>query len=224
MRYWHFLTILGLALLAFAFFQRGWAWLAAWPGIDYLALAFAHARGIHTIFGKRPDGTLPLWAWIVFLPMLAYMAAVWHLARLKHKPLLSRVTEDLFIGRRLLASELDETFDNYVDLTAEFAEPAAIRRSPSYRSIPILNDSAPAPEALHAAVRSLKPGRTFVHCGRGYGRSALFAVAMLLASGRAKSIEEGLQILGTVRPGVRLNGEQQRCVRICANLGSGGQQ
>jgi hypothetical protein len=223
MRYKHLLALLGLALILLAVLERGWAWLAAWVGFDYLALSFAHARGIHRLFGKRPDGTLPSWAWIVFLPMLAYMTAVWHLARIfRHKTPRSQVTGRLSIGRRLLASELDEEFDNYVDLTAEFAEPVAIRGSAAYRSFPILNDAAPSPEALHAAVRSLQPGRTFVHCGRGYGRSALFAVAILLTTGGAHSVEEGLRILGAARPGVRLNREQRKCVEMYANLWCGG--
>ena len=223
MRYWHFLAAVGLGLVALAFLQGGWAWLAAWVGFDYLAFAYAHARGVHRLFGKRADGTLPLWAWIVFLPMLAYMHAVWRIACLaRQKPALSRVDESLSIGRRLLASELHETFDNYVDLTAEFAEPAALRSCAAYRCLPVLNDSAPAPEALHALVASLKPGRTYVHCGRGYGRSALLALAMLLSSGRVRTVDEGLQILGTVRPGVRLNREQQRFATIYANLYAGG--
>src|SRR4051812_48336896 len=152
MRYWHFLAILGLALVALAIHGRGWAWLAAWVGFDFLALAFAHARGIHTIFGKRRDGTIAAWAWIVFLPMLAYMMALWRLQRVRRKPPHDRITDELVIGRRLLPGELGAAFDNYVDLTAEFPEPAAIRASAAYRSFPILNDAAPAPEALHAAI------------------------------------------------------------------------
>jgi len=126
------------------------------------------------------------------------------------------VTEQLVVGRRLLASELDEEFDNYVDLTAEFAEPSDIRRSLAYRSFPILNDGAPSPEALRAAVRSLSPGRTFIHCAQGYGRTGLFSLAVLLTSGDARSVEDGLRMLKTARPGIRLNREQRRCIQLYA--------
>jgi hypothetical protein len=215
----HLLALLGLLLIMVGVGRRGWAWLAVWLGCDLVALAFAHARGVHRIFGKRPDGALPIWAWLIFLPMLSYMSAVWHLARIfSRKPARSVVTEQLVVGRRLLASEFDGEFDNYIDLTAEFSEPSAIRHSPAYRSFPILNDAAPPPEALHTAVRSLRPGRTFIHCGRGYGRTGLFALAVLLRSGVAHSVEDGLRMLTAVRPDIRLNREQRKCIQIYADL------
>src|SRR5207249_4991938 len=155
---------------------------------DFVVLAIAHGKGAHRLFGKRSDGTLPLWRWLVFLPLLVYMWAIWHLMRIvKHEPARSVVTGQLVIGRRLLASELDEKFDNYVDLTAEFAEPSIIRRSPAYRSFPILNDAAPSPEALRAAIYSLRPGRTFVHCGRGWqGRVVCPGSAAYLGRGHQR--------------------------------------
>jgi hypothetical protein len=210
MRYGYLLGMLGLALLSAGAWVGGWAWLAVWIGADFVMLGYAHIRGLHTLFGKRPDGTLPWWSWFMFLPMLAYLHAAWHLTRVfARKPAWSRVDAQLVVGRRLLASEADGTFDNYVDLTAEFAEPAAIRRSPAYRSFPILNDAGASPDALRAAVHSLKPGRTYVHCGRGYSRSALFAVVFLVECGAAQGVEDALKILVAARPGMRLNREQQ---------------
>jgi protein-tyrosine phosphatase len=108
----------------------------------------------------------------------------------------------------LLPSEVPAGFDNYVDLTAEFAEPSSIRRSSAYVCFPILDGAAPAPQALRKAVGNLRPGRTFVHCGQGYGRTGLFAAAVLLTSGAAGTMEEALQMLVAARPGIRLNGEQ----------------
>jgi hypothetical protein len=219
MSYRHLLALLGSLLIVVGAVERGWMWLAVWLGFDLVALAFAHSKGVHRIFGKRPNGTLPLWAWLIFLPMLSYMAALWHLARIfSRKPARSVVTEQLVVGRRLLASELDGEFENYIDLTAEFAEPSAIRHSPAYRSFPILNDAAPSAEALLEAVRSLRPGLTFVHCGRGYGRAGLFALAVLLTSGVVHSVEDGLRMLTAVRPGIRLNREQHRCIQMLADL------
>jgi diacylglycerol kinase (ATP) len=221
MAYKYLLPLLGLLLVIAGTVERGWAWLAAWLGCDLLALAYAHAKGVHRIFGKRPDGTLPLWAWLVFFPVLGYTLIVWHLHRIfSRKPPWSVITGQLVVGRRLLASELDGAFDNYVDLTAELTEPSAIRRLPAYRSFPILNDAAPSPEALRIAIQSLKPGRTFVHCGRGYHRSALFALAMLLTSGVAHSVEDGLRMLTAARPGMRLRRVQYKCIQRYADLGS----
>jgi len=219
MSYRHLLALLGALLVTIGMAEGGWTLLALWPGGGFVALAIAHRKGAHRLFGKRPDGSLPLWSWLVFFPLLVYMWAIWHLTRIvKHEPARSVVSRQLVIGRRLLASELDENFDNYIDLTAEFAEPSTIRRSPAYRSFPILNDAAPSPEALRAAIHSLRPGRTFVHCGRGYGRAGLFALAALLTSGEAASVEDGMRMLRAARPGVRLNQEQQRCIQLFAKL------
>jgi diacylglycerol kinase (ATP) len=221
MAYKYLLPLLGLLLVIAGTVERGWAWLAVWLGCDLLALAYAHAKGVHRIFGKRPDGTLPLWAWLVFFPVLGYTLIVWHLHRIFcRKPPSSVITEQLVVGRRLLAPELDGAFDNCVDLTAELTEPSAIRRLPAYRSFPILNDAAPSPEALRIAIQSLKPGRTFVHCGRGYHRSALFALAMLLTSGVAHSVQDGLRMLTAARPGMRLKRSQYKCIQRYADLGS----
>jgi protein-tyrosine phosphatase len=153
----------------------------------------------------------------VFLPLLVYTTVVWHLIRLlSREPAHNAVTEQLVVGRRLLTFERAGEFANFVDLTAEFSEPSFIRSSPSYRSFPILDGGAPTPEALRAAVASLRPGRTFIHCAQGHGRTGLFALAVLLSSGVARSVEDGLRMLSAARPAIRLSREQHRCIQIYA--------
>lgn len=209
----HSLVLLGLMLIAIGLFEHGWLLLAIWLGGDFLALGIAHARGFHRVLGKRPDGSLPFWSWLIFLPYLLYMGVVWHTIRLfSREPAQNEVTEHLVIGRRLLASEIKEGFVNYIDLTAEFPEPKAIRTSPSYFSFPILDGAAPDSCAMDDAVKRLRPGRTFVHCAQGHGRTGLFTLALMLRTGHAKTVSEGLQILRAVRPGVRLSSAQQRCI------------
>lgn len=116
------------------------------------------------MFGKRADGTLPLWSWVAFLPLLIYATVVWHLIRLlSREPAHNTVTEQLVVGRRLLAFERAGEFDNFVDLTAEFSEPSLIRSSPSYRSFPILDGEAPTPEAyVRRLPASGLAGRSFI--------------------------------------------------------------
>ncbi len=213
------LILLGPLLILGGVLAGGWGLVALWPGVDFIALAIAHFRGAHHLYGKRPDGTLPLWSWLLFFPLLAYALAVWHLLRLLcREPPCSQVTGQLVIGRRLLSSEFAGPFDTVVDLTAEFAEPRVLRRHPGYVSFPILDGAAPSPEALRAVIGRVPPGRTFIHCAQGHGRTALFALAFLLASGAAPSMAEGLQMLRAVRPGIRLNREQQRCIQAFAAL------
>ena len=83
-------------------------------------------------------------------------------------------------------------------------------------AFPILDASAPSPEDLQAAVASLRPGKTFVHCAQGHGRTGLFAMAVLLATGEARTVEEALLRLTHIRPAIRLNGQQMDCVRAFA--------
>ena len=214
MSYRYLLTLLGVLLGALGLARQGWFWLACWAGGDFVILGLAHARGAHGVFGKRPDGTLPLWSWGVFWPLLLGSITVWQFLRLfSREPAHSTVTEHLVVGRRVLPCELEGPFDNYVDLTAEFVEPSGLRQSPAYRSFPILDGSAPTPEVLRQAVARLRPGRTFVHCAQGHGRTGLFALAMLLSSGAVCTPEEGLRLLTTVRPQVHLNKEQRRCIQ-----------
>jgi hypothetical protein len=213
MTYRSLLILLGVALIGLGLAERGWFLMAVWLGADFVALGIAHARGAHKVYGKRDDGTLAWWSWVVFLPLLIYAIGVWQLLRLfRRESACSVVNEKLVIGRRLVGSEFEGGFDNVVDLTAEFSEPRVIRRSPGYRSFPILDGAAPTPEALWAAVGSLRPGRTLVHCAQGHGRSALFGLAMLLSSGEARSVEEGFRKLSQARSGVRLNRGQRRCI------------
>ncbi len=217
MSYRHLLALLGLALVVAGTIQRGWTLVALWLGCNFVVLAAAHGRGFHRVFGKRPDGSLPLWSWVLFLPLLTYSSAVWYLLRLlTNEPAISKVSERLFVGRRLLPSELEREFDNYVDLTAEFSEPLAIRRSPAYISFPVLDGAAPNPHALRQAVQNLRPGSTFVHCAQGHGRTGLFALAVLLSSGRAHTLEEGLRVLHAARPGICLSRAHRRCAETYA--------
>ena len=44
--------------------------------------------------------------------------------------------------------------------------------------------------------------------------------ALLLSSGVARSVEDGLRLLSTARPGIRLSAEQHRCIQVYAqNVG-----
>ena len=217
MSYPHLYTLLGSVLILFGVIEGGWMLLLAWFGCDFFALAIAHAKGWHGVFGKRRDGTLPLWSRLLFFPLQAYNAIFWHLVRFfRREPARNAITEDLVMGRRLLSFELDDEFENYLDLTGEYAEPRAIRRSASYRCFPILDGGAPTPEALREAVNSLRPGRTYIHCAQGHGRAGLFTLAVLLDSGLVRNVEDGFRMLKAIRPGIHLSQEQRRCIQAFA--------
>lgn len=218
-----------LILLALSLFLLGVLYggiLAAflfWCGANFFLLGVAHARKAHGIFGKRADGALPVWSWVIFLPLHVLNHFVWHLFRtLATEPASNPVSERLTVGRRLLPHENPGGFDNYVDLTAEFSEPRILRELPGYVAFPILDASAPSIEHLQAAVANLRTGRTFIHCAQGHGRTGLFALAYLLSTGESRTVEEGMSLLTQARPAIRLNRAQMTCIRTFAEKLSAG--
>ena len=92
-----------------------------------------------------------------------------------------------------------------LDMTAEFDEAQAFTNV-AYKSIPLLDLTAPSPEALTAAVQFLKQescrGIVYVHCKIGYSRSAAVVAAWLLATGHARTAEEAIAAIRRVRPEV----------------------
>lgn len=214
MNHGRMMGLLGALLLGLGVTQGGWMLFTEWLGLNFLVLSIAHQRGNHHVFGKRPDGSLPLWSWVVFFPLLALTLLLWHLGRISTEAKWNKVNDQLFVGRRLLGPEVPDSFENYVDLTSEFSEPGIIRRGKGYRLFPILDASAPSADALLAFVKSLGRGRTFIHCAQGHGRTGLVALAFLLSTKAAGSVDEGLQILRAARPGIALNNKQLACIKL----------
>ncbi len=212
------LILLGLALIATSVINGGLFLLLLWPGANFLTLGIAHIKNAPAIFGKRPDGTLPFWSWLIFLPLLLYTNLIWRIAYLlTREPAQNTVTNDLVVGRRLYPAEVDGEFVNYIDLTAEFPEPSAIRCLPAYQCFAILDGGIPRIADLNNALDRLRPGRTFIHCAQGHGRTGLFALALLLKRGIVDNPDEGLEKLRASRPGIRLNKVQRQCIDTFAN-------
>jgi protein-tyrosine phosphatase len=207
------LLILGVGLGAIAYVHGKWTWLIGWLGLDFFVVGVGHVTGAHHLFGKRADGTLPIWSWIVFLPLHVYSLAVLKLARLiGNEPLVCRVNESLAIGSRPGAADDCSEFEAIIDLTAEFQEVKCVRERKGYFCFPILDASAPTVDELEIALKGRSGGRTLVHCAQGHGRTGLFAAALLMANGSSATAEQALGLLTKVRPGVQLNSVQRRCL------------
>jgi hypothetical protein len=76
MRYRYVLTLLGCALVAVGALRRDWLFSVVWLGGNFIALGVAYGTGSHRVLGKRPDGTISGWSWLVFLPVLVCSAVV----------------------------------------------------------------------------------------------------------------------------------------------------
>ena len=118
----------------------------------------------------------------------------------------------------MLAREYPEEIRAVVDLTCEFAEPAEVRATRTYKAFPILDASTPSTELLLDAVRYIADaGRgVFVHCAEGHGRTGLVAAALLLSLGHADTPERAIAMVQQRRPKALLNVVQQRAVESFA--------
>ena len=208
-----YVIVLGTMSAALAFLALLYpiiALLLIWASLSFGLVAAGYAGIGVRVFGKRPDGRIPIFLKILLFPYLTYTWLIWHLLRrLTKEDAFNQIDERIVVGRRLLASEVPEEFDHYVDLTAEFDEPSGIRADESYRSFPILDASIPTRRELDAAVEVASEGNVYIHCAQGHGRTGLFALALMFRRGQIKNAVEGLQVLQNLRPAINLNSEQQ---------------
>jgi hypothetical protein len=193
----------------------GWAWALLWPAAAFAAVAVGYAGAGPRIFGKLSDGRLR-WANLVsLLPFLLFTWGVWHLLRLlSREPVWNELAPGLLLGRRVLSHELPPDVGLVVDLTAEFIEPVGVRTGRTYRSLPILDAGLPDVKRLAEVAREAAafPGRVYVHCAQGHGRTGLFAAAVLLARGAAKDAGEAIRLVKAARRGVSLKPAQRRAL------------
>lgn len=207
-------AMLAIALSFFGFSLGGWWHLLHWLSLSFLALVLAYAGIVPRIFAKRQDGTIPAWSKILHLPFMFGLWLMWSIVRiLSRENAIDQVADDLYIGRRLNEGELWIEFANYIDLTHEFEEASDIRISPGYINLPILDGDVPTADELTQTINALKPGRTFVHCAQGHGRTVVFALGLLARHKKIESYEAGLAMLKAARPGIAINRKQKQFIR-----------
>jgi protein-tyrosine phosphatase len=205
-----------IALARAAVRRRRGAWVLLWPAVTGLMVGTAYLSGKASLLGKRADGRLAWWAKVFLAPYLASYLLIWIKRRqFDHEPFWHEIQPGFFIGRRLAnAGELPNAIDLVVDLTAEFQEPKSIRTGGAYRCVPVLDGMAPDQRELNELADLVLnwPGRVYMHCHGGHGRSAAVAAAVLLACGDAGTVREAEEILQCIRPGVELTSDQ--CCRL----------
>ncbi|MDY3557961.1 dual specificity protein phosphatase family protein [Gemmata sp. JC673] len=156
----------------------------------------------------------------IALTALSYRLAVWG----ARERAFVQIAPNVFLGRRLTEAEARriELWPAVLDLAGELTDPPFLRAVPHYRSLPLLDATAPTQDLLREAVGWVKDraahGPVYVHCALGHGRSALVVAAYLLATGTVMSAKEAVAYLRGLRPAVRLN----RAQRAALNRFAGG--
>ena len=220
MKYSVFFGFATLGVLAIGVSLRPHGLGFAWPAFCLACLSIAYATNSSHIFGKRKSGELLATRVFLFAPWLAFTSLTAVLLRsFSREPPMS-LCGDLLLGRRVTEHELPEGIHDVIDLTAEFSEPRGIRSRRGYRSLPILDARSPPAEVLLDFLQPLVNvgGPIFIHCAQGHGRTGLVAAALLLLRQHASSPAEAIATLQEVRPRIRLNTEQQKCLMRFADL------
>lgn len=202
---YYFLASVSLAIVGSLL--RPWGALLLWPSLALGVLGAANLRRGVAVFRKR-DGRLPLATRILLGPVLLGQWLSWLHYR-RHCREWDEVTPNVWIGRLLTAHEARRAValgvTAVLDLTGEFAEPAAFRAL-RYRNIPVLDLTAPSIAQLHAMADFITAesahGVVYVHCKIGYSRSAAAIAAWLLKMGRVQSVDEALAALRRARPSI----------------------
>lgn len=219
------LTLLGLAAACGAVGVAAWdglGWVAVLPlytAVSFGLLAAAYAGAGPGLLFKRATGRRSALGWVLLAPYFLLNAATFGLYRLlSREPAYVRVAPRLDFGRRLSAREYPAgRWASVLDLAGEFPASWPERASPGYRSLPVLDATAPSEAELRSAVawvaKAVAAGPVYVHCALGHGRSACVVVAYLLSVGAVGTVAEGVRLLRALRPGVRLHPSQLRLLR-----------
>ncbi|MEL6348363.1 MAG: dual specificity protein phosphatase family protein [Myxococcota bacterium] len=172
------------------------------------------------IFGKRPDGTVPHWAYPLHWSWYALATVSFYGRRWSTgEDAWNTVAPNLIVGRRLVAAERarlnDLPLSAILDMTAEFNGV----RMPDvpFLNLPVLDGTAPTHAQLDQAVawidEHIHDGPVYVHCMMGHGRSATAAAAWLMRHNPGLSVEAAQAQLRIGRPRIRLAPDQRRALR-----------
>ena len=197
-----------------------WPWgvFLLWPAMSLVLVGSGYVGVGPAVFYKS-NGTLARSAWFVLWPCLVGHWLSHACYRRQCRPY-DELAPGVWIGRRLTRGEatiaINQGVTSVLDLAAELDEVAAFRRL-RYRSLPILDLTAPTMEQLDEGVRFLRAesrrGIVYVHCKIGYSRTAAFAAAYLLATRRVRTADEALARLRRVRPSIVVRPEAECAIR-----------
>ena len=148
------------------------AWLLAWSGLGFCAVAAAYARQTPRVFGKRMDGTLAWGPCVLLLPYLLLTWLLWYCqTRFSREAVCNEVAPGLWLGRRASLKELPPDVTLIVDLTSEFGGRAPCGRAAPTSACRRWITQPPTQRRTKTLCKRLLPGvgrfTSTVHWGMG---------------------------------------------------------
>lgn len=205
-----------LILSGSSFPQAGQGLLLMWWGLGMFLTGAAYLFQVHGIFGKSSRGNRSWLLRLVFFPTLAMNYTLWHIRHrvVSKEDSCNLVAPGVWLGRRPLEHELPPSVSTVVDLTCEMTASPSSRKL-NYICLPILDGYAPSVEALFSLILILRQLESplYIHCAAGHGRSAMVAVALLVARGYAKTLEEAEEMVRAARPAIAIKSTQQTVLK-----------
>jgi hypothetical protein len=193
-----------------------------WAAFSFLLVAGAYALNRPCPFMRMRRGRANFIGWGAFWPYFGLKQLTFTFGRLTTREApFNEIVPGLYLGRLLTAREAAEKLPfrlaGVVDLMCELPESAPLRHRAIYLSLPVLEGMPPKLEQLREGAawiaQRLAAGPVYVHCAMGHGRSGTMVVAALLASGRVKTVEEGIAMVQGKRPGAKIQRSQMKVLR-----------
>jgi protein-tyrosine phosphatase len=222
MKYGSAFAILAMLIAIYAVREGGWYFVLLWPALSFALVSIEYFGVGVFIFSKQPSGTLSIGRSILLAPFLVYLNFVWHAVRFfSREAAFNQLTDYVFIGRRLLSHERASNFDHIVDLTCEFNEPRALRKS-GYISLPTLDGHYADKETLLQSVARIAEldGTVYIHCAQGHGRTATLAIAYLIQQGISETIDDAVNYVLERRPDAHLGRAQRTMLESIYGAGN----
>lgn len=196
--------------------------LFSWVALSLAIVSLAYLIDIPSIFRKNNDGKIVWWIRWAFIPFLLGVKAynAWERKHDKVPPI-QKITDNLYLSRRLLSTDLDylksQDIDCIVDVTAEFAglESAMTDKYFDYLTIPVLDHKTPSLHKLRHALYWIDTQVTqsrsvVIHCALGRGRSVFVMAAYLLSRDPELTVDQALKRINSIRSSARLNKMQYK--------------
>lgn len=191
--------------------------VAVSSSLAFCCVGFAYMFNEPKAFGKKSDGRLNFFSYLVYWPYhLLNSFSLFVFRRVARENAFDKIDNNVYLGCRLnrgdgqFISRLN--IRSVLDLTCEFSETASLRQL-SCRCIPVLDTCAPTLSELRDGAawinQQSKEGAVYVHCALGHGRSATFVAAYLLLNGKAHSAQEAINQVAALRHGIELSASQR---------------